>query len=218
MKLLAILLLTLLSGFSGFAQKGDNWKLARDQEGVKVYLRSAGSMETKEVLGISRVPASLGALVSLVKDPEYHPNWIYANKQARFLKIISDFEWIYYNISEAPWPVRNRDLITRVKLEQDPNSYAVSIDSEGLPDYIPANKNLVRIARLKSSWVFTPKSNGIVDIRFELSIDLGGDIPAWLINLAIDKGPFNTIRNLKKAVKTDRYRNKVLPYIKEKYF
>jgi len=218
MKLLAILLLTLLSGFSGFAQKGDNWKLARDQEGVKVYLRSAGSMETKEVLGISRVPASLGALVSLVKDPEYHPNWIYANKQARFLKIISDFEWIYYNISEAPWPVRNRDLITRVKLEQDPNSYAVRIDSEGLPDYIPANKNLVRIARLKSSWVFTPKSNGIVDIRFELSIDLGGDIPAWLINLAIDKGPFNTIRNLKKAVKTDRYRNKVLPYIKEKYF
>jgi hypothetical protein len=218
MKLLINLLFTFLIVSSGFAQKADDWKLARDKEGVKIYLRSVKGLGTKEVLGLTQVSATLGALVSMVKDPENHHIWIYANKEARFLKIISDFEWIYYNISEAPWPVRNRDLITHAKLEQDPDSYAVRIDSEGWPDYIPAQKNLVRIARLKSSWVFTPKSNGIIDIRFELSIDLGGDIPAWLVNFAIQKGPFNTLLNMAEVVKTDRYRSKVLPYIKEKTF
>lgn len=218
MKLLINLLFTFLIVSSGFAQNADDWKLARNKEGVKIYLRSVKGLGTKEVLGLTQVPATLGALVSMVKDPENHHIWIYANKEARFLKIISNFEWIYYNISEAPWPVRDRDLITHAKLEQDLDSYAVRIDSEGWPDYIPANKNLVRIARLKSSWVFTPKSNGIIDIRFELSIDLGGDIPAWLVNFAIQKGPFNTLLNMVEVVKTDRYRSKVLPYIKEKTF
>ena len=218
MKLLTIFLFTFLMVSSGFAQKADDWKLVRNQEGVKIYLRSAKGLGTKEVLGLTKIPATLGALVSMVKDPENHHTWIYANKVARFLKIISNSEWIYYNISEAPWPVRDRDLITHAKLEQDPDSYAVRIDSEGWPDYIPANKNLVRIARLKSLWVFTPTGNGIIDVRFELSIDLGGDIPAWLINFAIDKGPFNTLLNLGKVVKTDKYRGQVLPFVKEKSF
>ncbi len=218
MRFLANLLFTFLIVSSGFAQKTDDWKLARDQEGVKIYLRSVKGLGTKEVLGFTQVPATLGSLVSMVKDPENHHTWIYANKEARFLKIISDLEWVYYNISEAPWPVRNRDLITHAKLEQDKDSYVVRIDSEGWPDYIPANKKLVRIAMLKSLWIFTPKSNGIIDIRFELSIDLGGDIPAWLVNFAIDKGPFNTLLNIAEVVKTDRYRNKVLDYIREKTF
>ncbi len=218
MKNLANLLFAFLIASSGFAQEADGWKLARNQDGIKVYLRNASGLGTKEVLGLTRVSATLGALVSMVKDPENHPKWVYASKQAQFLKKIGDFEWIYYNISEAPWPIRNRDLITRVKLDQDPDSYSVRIDSEGWPDYIPSNMKLVRIARLKSAWVFTPKSNGIIDIRFELSIDLGGDLPAWLINLAIDKGPFNTLLNMAKVVKSERYRNKVLPFIREKKF
>ena len=218
MKLMTSLLLTFIIASSGFAQKADGWKLARNQEGVKIYLRSVKGLGIKEVLGLTQVSSTLSALVSMVKDPENHHAWIYANKEARFLKTISDYEWIYYNISEAPWPVRNRDLITHVKLEQNPDTYVVKIESEGWPDYIPANKNLVRIARLKSLWVFTPKSTGIIDIRFELSIDLGGEIPAWLVNFAIDKGPFNTILNLAAVVRTDKYRGKILPYIKENPF
>ena len=216
MKLLANFLFALLFCFSASAQKADDWKLVRNQEGVKIYLRSVEGMGTKQVLGLTKVSATLGSLVSMVKDPENHHSWIYANKQARFLKNISDFEWIYYNISEAPWPVRNRDLITHAKIDQDPDSYVVKIDSEGWPDYVPPNKNLVRIAMLRSLWIFTPKNNGEIDIRFELSIDLGGDIPAWLVNFAIDKGPFNTLLNLTEVVKSDRYRSRILPFIKEK--
>lgn len=218
MKLLINLLFTFLIISSGFAQNADDWKLARNQEGVKIYLRSVKDARTKEVLGLTQVAATLGALVSMIKDPENHYTWIYANKEARFLKIISDFEWINYKISEAPWPERSSDLITHVKLEQDPDSYAVRIVSEGWPDYIPANKNYDRIAKLKSLWVFTPKSNGIIDIRFELSIELGGGIPPWLVNIAIDKGPYNTLLNIAEVVKRDMYRSKVLPYIKEKPF
>jgi hypothetical protein len=206
----------LLLTFAGFAQKAGEWRLARDEDGVKIYLRAVEGVRTREVLGLTSMHATLGALVSMVKDPSCHALWIYANKEARFLKTISDFEWIYYDVSAAPWPVRNRDLITHAVMTQDSNSYAVRIVSDGWPDYIPPGKNLVRVPKLRSVWVFTPANDGIVDVRFELSIDLGGDIPAWLVNFGIDRGPFSTLVNMAKVVQTTRYKNKILPYIHEK--
>jgi len=53
-------------------------------------------------------------------------------------------------------------------------------------------------------------------VRFELLIDLGGDIPAWLVNMAIDKGPYYTLLNMSKVVKTSRYKDTYLNYIMEK--
>ena len=201
---------------SGFSQKASDWKLTRNQDGIKIYVRSVEGSRTKEILGFTQINTHLGALVSMVKDTKSHNLWIYANKSALLLKNISDFEWIYYNVSEAPWPVSNRDLITHAVLTQDNLTYKVRIDSDGRPDYIPHKENLVRVPRLSSVWEFTPKSYGIIDVRFELSIDLGGDIPAWLVNMAIDKGPFYTLLNMSKVVKTNKYSNTYLSYIKEK--
>jgi len=218
MKFFFNLIITASFSFSLFAQKANEWKLTRNQEGVKIYIRTAEGSRTKEVLGLMQMNTHLGALVSMVKDPKNHYLWIYANKNAKLLKLVNDFEWVYYNESEAPWPVSNRDLITHAKLKQDKFTNMVRIDSDGWPDYIPVKKDLVRVPKLSSVWEFTPKSEGIVDVRFELSIDLGGDIPAWLVNMAIDKGPFYTLLNMSKVVKTSLYKNEYLPYIKEKSF
>ena len=48
MKLLANFLFALLFCFSASAQKADDWKLVRNQEGVKIYLRSVEGMGTKQ--------------------------------------------------------------------------------------------------------------------------------------------------------------------------
>jgi hypothetical protein len=201
---------------SGYPQKSGEWKLSRNQDGVKVYMRKSEDSKLKEVLGIMQVKSSLGALVSIAKDTKNHHLWIYANKSAVILKSISDFEWIYYNISEAPWPVSNRDIITHAVLQQDKTTYKISVISEGVPGYIPPKKDLVRIPRLRNKWEFTPKDNGLIEVKFEMSIDLGGDIPAWLVNMAIDKGPLNTLINLKKLVDSGMHKNKKLSYIMEK--
>ncbi len=218
MKLLIHLILITIIPFCVFSQNASGWKLTRNQEGVKIYIRTVEGSRTREVLGLMQMSTNLGPLVSMVKDSENHHLWIYANKSAKLLKVINDFEWIYYNISEAPWPVSNRDLITHAKMKQDKTSGIVRIDSEGWPDYIPVKEDLVRVPKLRSVWEFTPAREGIVDVRFELSIDLGGDIPVWLVNMAIDKGPFNTILNMSKVVKTNKYKNTQLSYIQEKTF
>jgi len=218
MKLLINLALFLIIPALTFAQKASEWKLTRNQEGVKIYIRTVEGSRTKEVLGLMQMSTNMGALVNLVKDPDSHHLWIYANKNAKLLKTINDFEWFYYNVSEAPWPVSNRDLITHAIMKQDKSSLIVRIDSEGYPNYIPIKKDLVRVPKLKSIWEFTPAGEGKIDVRFELSIDLGGDIPAWLVNMAIDKGPFNTLLNMSKVINTNKYKNIKLSYIQEKTY
>ncbi len=211
-----IILFYLINHLTLFSQKANEWKLTRNEEGVKIYIRNVEGSRTKEVLGLTQIKTHLAALVSMVKDPDNHHLWIYANKSAKLLYSFNDFEWIYYNISEAPWPVSNRDLITHALMKQDKSTYKVIIYSNGKPDYIPHKKDLVRVPKLTSVWEFTPQSDGIVDVRFELTIDLGGDIPAWLVNMAIDKGPFNTLLNMSKVVKTSKYADTYLSYIMEK--
>jgi hypothetical protein len=201
-----------------FSQKDNAWKLTKEKDGIKIYMRMAANSKTDDVLGIMLMKTHLSPLVQMVKDSENHYRWIYANKNAKTLKAINDFEWIYYNESEAPWPVSNRDVITHALIIQDLSTFTVKIFSDGLPEYMPVKKDLVRIPALKNVWEFIPKEKGFTEVHFTLSMDLGGEIPAWLVNLVIDNGPFSTIFNMSKLVQTDLYRNTYLSYIKEKPF
>ncbi len=198
------------------AQKNASWQLSGNNNGVKIYIRKGENSNLKEVLGLTTIKTTLSALVFLVKDSENHYQWIYANKKASLIKSINDFEWIYYNESEAPWPVSNRDLITHAKMKQDSISLKIIINSIGLPNYLAEKEGLVRVPKLKSVWVFTPKNNGFVDVQFELAIDLGGNIPPWLVNISIDRGPMHTLANMAKVLEQSRYKNVKLSYIREK--
>jgi hypothetical protein len=198
------------------SQKSNDWKLSGYEKCVKIYVRDGKNGGGKEVLGKTTIQTSLSALVFIVKDSENHYQWIYANKYAKLLKTINDFEWIYYNESKAPWPVSNRDLITHAKMKQDSITLEVTIDSQGVPNYIPVNEGIVRVRKLHSVWVFTPRQYGLVDVQFELEIDLGGNIPTWLVNTSIDKGPMHTLQNMALVLQQGKYKKISLPYIKEK--
>jgi hypothetical protein len=213
--LIRIVFLIAISASNCLAQSEKGWELSRTSDGVNIYMRKNNNSPVKKVMGKMTVKSSLAALVYLVKDSENHYQWIYANKQAQMLKSMNNFEWIYYNESQAPWPVSNRDIITHAKLSQDTATLQVVIDSKGIPKYIPEKEGLVRIPKLITSWEFTPRKNGMVEVRFELEIDLGGNIPPWLVNMSIDRGPLHTLQYMSKLLVQEKYKKIKLPYIKE---
>lgn len=206
---------TILS-FSVKAQLNNEWKLTRNQDNIKIYVRKHQETALKEVFGIMTVKGSLSSVVSTIKDSQNHHKWLYANKISKILKKNSDFDWILYTESEAPWPVSNRDLISHAKMSQDQQSCTVKIESESIPDYIPSKKNLVRIEKMHSIWNLTPLKNGYVEIKFEIIVDLGGNIPRWMVNLAVDKGPYYTLLNIAAVLKEEKYQSSRLSYIKER--
>lgn len=190
------------------------WELAREGTGIQVYTRKVSGSKFKEYKGIMTVEASLSSLIALVNDVAAYPKWIDTCKEGKTLKRISPTESYAYTVNKA-FPVANRDAIVRNVIQQDPETLVVTIDIEGKPDFIPENKNLVRVTHIKGFWRFTPLDQGKVEIVYQVHNEPGGGIPAWLVNSFVVKQPFRTLVNMQKMINESRYPIKQYGFIKE---
>ena len=111
---------------------------------------------------------------------------------------------IYYHITNAPWPISSRDLVSHFKISID-EKQQIKIHSSSLPHYIPKKSNLVRIENTFGSWKITELPGGKVKAVYQLQLDPGGNIPAWAINWFITSGPFNTFTKMRERVKLPKY-------------
>jgi len=198
-----------------FGQDDINWELVKNSNNIKVYTQKLPYHQIKKVKAESVITATLSELVALFKDAKNHSNWVFLNESAKIVEVTDNNNWKYYSYTVTPWPVSNRDYYTSTVLLQNDIDYSVTITSVAIPDFAPEQKDCVRISYINSVWTLNPIGNGLVYISFELEVDPGGNIPAWLVNLTITKGPYNTMIGLIKELKTERYNNIELDYISE---
>lgn len=214
-KVISLILFITIIQLSLNGQKYNSWKLVKDKNGIKAYTSDVDNLDVKKVKVKTNMNVKLSSLTSLVKDVSNHKNWMYNCISTKLLKVVNDSEYFFYTLSSAPWPVYKRDIITHTIIKQEKNTKKVSFFGRGEPNYLKKNEGIVRIKSFKSVWEFIPKQNGTVDIIFYLQIDVGGVVPAWAMNLAIAEGPFQTVQNLKKEVKKEKYKNAKLSFIEE---
>jgi len=215
LKYLVFLVIALVFNSALMGQNIKKWELVKSCNDIKVYTQKVADLQIKKVKVETVVVATLSQLITIFKDAENHHKWVFLSESAKITEVIDDNNWKYYNFTDTPWPVSNRDYYTSVVLYQNEIDYSVTIKSVAIPDYAPEVDGCVRISFIKSVWTLNPIGNGLVHISFELEVDPGGNIPAWLVNLAVTKGPYNTMTGLIKELKTQRYSNIKLDYIDE---
>lgn len=195
-RILFILVLSILSA-PLFAQ--DGWQLERDKNGVKVYTRKTQTSNMKDSRAIAIVNSDSKEVLSILTDFENHWKWMDRIKISRTLKKVSDSEFYVYYEALAPWPVSNRDLVTKYKIMLDPSG-KVTLESVGEPNYIPQKDGIVRVPEAVSSWEIIPMEDNKVQIIFTNHSHPGGNIPDWLANMTATDNPFNTLMKLKETV------------------
>lgn len=208
-------LFLVFSHFSYAQKKQANWHLKKSENGINVYTRSSDESAFKELRSTVTIKTSLNSIVALLNDFESYPEWVYRCSESKTLKRISETENFHYQTVEAPWPVDSRDFIVQLHLSQDPVTKVVSIKSTCKPDYIPRVPGRVRITEFKALWTLTPLKDGSVEIVYELLVNPGGYVPAWLVNLAVVDGPYETMLHVKDWVLKKKYQNEKVSFIKE---
>ncbi len=198
---------------SAFAQK--DWEEKQDKDGIKVYTKLMEQSPLKAVKTVCTINTTLTKLTAVLLDINGSSDWVYATKKINLLKQISPSELLYYSEIAIPWPVNNRDFIVLLSVTQDPKTKVVSVIGYNKPTSLPEYKNIVRIQRSFSKWLITPMQNGQVKIEYILEADIGGSVPAWLVNMFAAKGPYETFVKLREQVKKPVYSTAVLPFIKE---
>ena len=204
----------ILLGFFSFPGRSqDDWKLKTDKDGINIFTRTFPDSKFKAIKVEVELDATLSQMVAVVLDVNTGAQWVYSTKSSVLLKQVSPSELYYYSEVSIPWPAANRDFIAELRAVQDSHSRVVTIYGPVFPDYMPVKKDIVRVRRSEGKWVISPVAKGKIKVEYTLRVDPGGDLPAWLVNMFVTKGPYESFKKLKEQLQKPEYVNAKLPFI-----
>ena len=177
-----------------------SWKLAKEKNGIKVFLASVENSKFKSIRVQAVMEGSIAKLVNILCDVNKMPEWIYKNKKSYILKQLTSGNFIYYNETVLPWPASNRDAIIHLIIYPDSVHHILRVNALSEPKFIAEINGIVRIPYSKASWYVVETGNKItIDYTFE--VNPGGSLPAWLVNMMADKGPYESFEKLMVKLK-----------------
>nr|WP_208733638.1 START domain-containing protein [Pseudomonas duriflava] len=194
-----IVLTTMLTMLSVWTYAQD-WKLAKDEDGIKVYTRSMEGSKYKAYRGIVQIKATPEQIAQLQENATTSCAWLYRCQQLKVLKQQGREGWTYMRI-EMPWPVTARDVVLHVTSEQLASGGFLR-RLKGVPDYIPPVEGYIRVSSFDGTWQVTPKTADNVEVIYEAQSEPGGSVPSWLANSFVVDAPFNTLQRLRKTAES----------------
>jgi hypothetical protein len=181
------------------------WRLEKDENGVRIESRAVPGWEIREMRGIARYDGSVEQLVAVIEDPTAAPQLNEFVAESKIVDRDSDGGYRIYALTKMPWPLKDRDVVMQRLIERDPRNGTVTVTDEAVAGGIPEKKGLVRIRRSHNRWTLTPAKDGGAHIELRMLSDPAGPIPSSLINSMSVGIPFRMIERLRTlAVATSR--------------
>ncbi|HQV21794.1 MAG TPA: hypothetical protein PLJ88_01725 [Agitococcus sp.] len=218
MKLLLViisLLLNLVSPSAMAVVGQTNMKLILDKNGIKIWSYRLPDSPYHGFKAVTTVKSSLTGAVAMVMDTQAANRWLYRTLAVEPIQLQNNnMDFVISVVSDFPWPFKDREAIVKGKIFQDSRSHLVTIESQSLDDY-PINANHERMPRVEGGWSFRPLGNGEVEVTMTGHADLGGTVPAIIVNLLIQEHPYHSLLAMKKIIGEARFQTVRLSAIKE---
>lgn len=174
-------------------------KLRKDADSIKVFVCHVDTSKFKSIRAEFLVRCSTSELIRHVTDIAHYPNWQFNTAKASIIKIVHSNEIIYHTYIDAPWPVEDRDMTVRMKWLVSDSVTIITANSE--PELLAQEKDFIRVPFSHSTWTIHPMANGQLRVVYEMLIDPGGHVPAWLVNWVCAQAPYESFRDLRKRIR-----------------
>ncbi|MFT4834558.1 MAG: hypothetical protein ACJAVY_001180 [Marinoscillum sp.] len=180
-----------------------SWELVNEEKGIEVFSRMGQDSSLKEIRIICTVKTTMDHMADFLSDVSLYSDWVYKCDSSSLLEKVNESKFSYYITLDFPFPFANRDLA--VDTHHSIDSFTGIYQSHSIAIKVPENENdsFVHINEFESSWTITPLPSGDLHIDYQSRSNPGGDIPVWLVNLAITKGPYETMKRFVHMVEKD---------------
>jgi START domain len=178
-----------------------NWKLSKDKDGIRVYQSEVKHSNYKSIKVECTLEGNFDKLMAVLNNVDHQKDWVYNNKTSYLINRVSPFEFLYYTETFLPWPMSNRDAIVHLKMNKDSLNRFLKITAVSEPNYIPEKSGKVRVPKSDISWYVTMPTSKTINIIYTFEAEPGGSIPGWLVNMFVDKGPYESFRKLSEILK-----------------
>ena len=182
-------------------EKYTEWKLERQEEGIKVYTRWLtynDELNVRQMKGELDLEKSTSEVASLILDEKLATQWMNRVKEYNRLKSFAPNEFIIYTLFNLPWPLNNQDLIAKYEVERKHGNVLVSI--KGIADYNPEKKGIKRMPHFEGEWKLTALQNGKTRIEYTVHTKSKSKGPRWVTDPIIQNNFWSTLNNLQKML------------------
>lgn len=176
------------------------WELKKNAEGIQVFVREVDGSSILEYKGSTIVEAGLDAVLALYEQETRMPEWFHQCVESRLLNEKSPEDKIFYFVIDLPFPVKDRDSVFERTRSRDAATGSVAYQLTALPDFYPRQKGKIRTPYLKGVWRFTPLGPGRTEVYYQQHSEVGGHIPAWLVNRLAVNIPFESLFNFRRLL------------------
>jgi hypothetical protein len=181
-----------------------SWKYIKEKDGIKLYTRDVANSSLKSIKGDAVFHTSIEKLCSLLANANNTDWWDKNIKEVKVLSFERNNFVRYYLVYSMPWPFTDRDLVVESSISANALTNERTVLSIPLSNLIPESKDLVRIKKYWQKWTLLPIDNGNIHVILEGYIDPGGNIPAWLYNMAVTDAPLKAMSSLRERILSNK--------------
>ena len=179
----------------------EDWVLSSDGKDIKTYYRESAESDIKELKIITSIEAPAILVFELLNDIDLYDDWVYRTSEAKLVQYYNNRSLQYYAVVDFPWPFDDREMYIKSSYTISPDQKSISTNSMAVPRKdIESREDHVRITDMVLGWDLEEDEQGVTHVTYVLRSDPGGSIPAWMVNLALEAGPKQTMTNLRDLV------------------
>ncbi len=194
-----LLYTTFLLFFSASSTDAEEWMLKKAKDNIEIYTRAVPNSPFREFKATSIIDTSFEKLLQELYDaPTYTP--MCEEGISYRIPDSSHNSRLFYYKQKMPWPIRDRDVITKLTLKEQTDNH-ILLTIEVAPDIIAPQNKTLRIKELSGSWLLERDVNGIKATQ-QIHMNPGGNVPSSITNLLLVKGPYKTFTELHRKLST----------------
>ncbi len=175
------------------------WELRKEEDGIVVHTRDVQGQSFAEYRGRCVLECELTEALAVLHDVAAFNDWMPDTENARLLQR-SNCDQVYALETPAPWPVSRRDGVYRYHFERDTTLAFVRIAISALPEELPEQKGCQRVVAANGFWLLRPLEAGGLQVTYQLLVNPGGSLPAWLANTKAVSRPYEMLHHLRARV------------------
>ena len=191
----------------------DGWKLEKQNDAVKVWLRKLPDSDYRAFRGETVLNAEINQVMALLDDTPGFDQWMHDVQKPALVSKASLLQRQIYFVYDMPWPVTDRDVAVDVGIHQNQKSRQVTVSMKSLPvdsldgQYQTGQNGLQAMESMRGKFILKPLEDDRTSVRFEMHIQPGGKLAPGLFNSRVAEMPYNTLIKMQTAVAGEKYRS-----------
>ena len=190
----------------GRALAGDaKWETITREQGILVSTRAEEGRQFPSFRGIGRVNANIWEILAILADADKHQEWMHQCNGSKLVRNIDRGNQIVYNRTDAPWPVKDRDVVLKSRYSTAKEGKDIWARFEQTTDSsMGPVDGVVRMPTLVGHYHLVSTGEDSALVEYRVNADPGGSLPDWLVKQTTKELPLHTLINLRGRVRSMR--------------